>query len=124
MSDKVVIIAEDDELLRNLYKRKFTLSGYNTHIATNGAEALQLIEKLDPDLLILDINMPEMNGLQVLDNLPEEKRTFAILLLSNFADESHKKRVEELKVDRYLEKQHTTIKKLLGVVEELLSIKN
>lgn len=120
MSSKVIYIAEDDELLRNLYERKFTLSGYSIQTAKDGAEVLDLISKKAPDLLVLDINMPGVDGFQVLDKLTATERTFPILMLSNFADDPHKEKAAGYKIERFLEKQHTTIKHLLEIAEEMI----
>jgi DNA-binding response OmpR family regulator len=120
MQGKVVVVAEDDELLRSLYERKFTLAGYTIFTAESGEHTLELLETTQPDLLIIDINMPGIDGFQVIEKLPAKERTYPILMLSNFADDQNKARTEELKVDMFLEKQHTTIKELLQVVQKLV----
>lgn len=120
MASKVIYIAEDDELLRNLYERKFTLSGYTIQTAADGKAVLDLIAAKQPDLLILDINMPGFDGFQVLDSLAETERNYPILMLSNFADDPHKEKAATYKIDRFLEKQHTTIKHLLEIAEEMI----
>jgi CheY-like chemotaxis protein len=69
---KKILVAEDNEDLRTIFsyalKRNFEVS-----LAVNGKEALQQIETFAPDLLVLDINMPEMTGLEVIKTLQEQK---------------------------------------------------
>ena len=122
MTGKLVIVAEDDELLRHLYERKFSLAGFSIQTAESGDVAMQLLEKETPDLLILDINMPGMDGFQILEKLPPDERSFPVLMLSNFADDPNKDRAKALKVDKFLEKQHTTIKELLVVAEQMMGL--
>ncbi|MCK5021410.1 MAG: response regulator [Candidatus Peribacteraceae bacterium] len=120
MQKKKILIAEDDELLRHLYERKFTLAGYDIRTAANGEEALSAIEEDAPDILVLDINMPSLDGFQVLEKLPIEKRPCPVIMLSNFGDEKNKDRAKSLKVDGFFEKQYTTIKELLAMIEKVL----
>ena len=121
MDKKKIIIAEDDELLRHLYERKFTLAGFNIKTAANGEEALALLEKEAPDILILDINMPALDGFQVLEKLPNGQRPCPVIMLSNFGDEKNKARAKSLNVDGFFEKQHTTIKELLVLIQKVLA---
>ena len=122
MAGKLVIVAEDDELLRNLYERKFSMAGFRILTAENGDIALKLLEENTPDLLILDINMPGMDGFQVLEKFPPEDRSFPILMLSNFTDEQNQEKAKALKVDKFFEKQNTTIKDLIAVTEEMMGL--
>lgn len=115
-----ILIAEDDPVLRNLYVKKFSIAGFATRTAANGNEALEEITKHHPDVLILDIHMPEMDGFHVLANFPEENRPFPIILLTNFDDEQTKNRGRELGADGYFVKKDMTIRKLLEMVNVVL----
>ncbi|MCB9808645.1 response regulator [Candidatus Peribacteria bacterium] len=124
MADKAdILIAEDDAVLREVYTKKFTLSGYTIRTAENGEEAIAEIQKKEPDILVLDINMPILDGLGVLENYPKDKRSFPIIMLTNFGDEKNKQRSEELGADDYFIKSEMTIRKLLEMVETLLKAK-
>jgi len=115
-----ILIAEDDTTLRNIYEKKFTLNGYDIRTVTNGEEAIAEIEKQEPDLLILDINMPIMDGFGVLEKLKGSNPPYPVIMLTNFADEETKKRGMELGADAYFVKSEMTMKTLMQMVKTLL----
>lgn len=112
-----ILIAEDDIVLREIYHKKFTLAGYDTTTVANGQEALDNIGNQTPDLLVMDIHMPIMDGFSVLEKLPPGVRPFPIILLTNFGDAQSQKRGNELGVTEFLIKSEMTIKTLLNAVE-------
>lgn len=118
-----VLIAEDDTVLRDLYMRKFNKDVYSVRTATNGQEALSLIQAKKPDLMLLDINMPVLDGFGVLEKLAPDMRTFPIIILTNFADQANRDRGAALKVDDYFVKKDMTIKSLMEMVERLVKSK-
>ena len=72
---KTVLIVDDNPINRIVAKKFFSKEGYTCKEAVNGKEAIDLIEKLQPDLLLLDMNMPVMSGYEVLDRLQEKPPT-------------------------------------------------
>lgn len=119
-----ILIAEDDVVLRSLYVKKFELSGYNVRTAPDGEEAVKEIEKEAPDILILDIHMPKMDGFQVLEHFPKEKRKFPIVLLTNFDQTDFKLRAGQLGADDYFVKKDMTIRSLVEMVDRLIGKKS
>ncbi len=115
-----IIIAEDDTVLRDLYLRKFKTDIYDIRTASNGQEALDLVAKDKPDLMLLDINMPVMDGFGVLEKLPRASRSFPVIMLTNFDDQANRDRGKALGVDDYFVKKDMTIKSLVEMVERLL----
>lgn len=120
MAGASILIAEDDPLLRDLYKKKFLLAGYKIRTAKDGEEAIAAIEEEPPDLLVLDINMPVIDGFSVLGKYPREERPFAVILLTNFGDEKNKQRGHDLGVKDFFVKKDMTIKSLISMVEGIL----
>ncbi len=120
MAKSKILIAEDDTVLRDLYLRKFSADTYDVRTAANGQEALDLIAKDKPDLVLLDINMPVLDGFGVLEKLPKVTRQFPIVMLTNFEDQTNRDRGAALGIDDYFVKKDMTIKSLLGMVEKLL----
>jgi len=66
-NSKKVLLAEDDSTFRLLIKFKLEENSYETYIANDGQEAISLIEKIKPDLIICDIMMPYLSGLEILE---------------------------------------------------------
>lgn len=120
MAKYKLLVAEDDTVLRDLYLRKFDTPIYDVRTAANGQEALDLIAKEKPDLMLLDINMPVLDGFGVLEALPREGRGFPVIILTNFDDQANRERGKAYKVDDYFVKKDMTIKSLVEMVERLL----
>jgi DNA-binding NarL/FixJ family response regulator len=101
-----IVVADDSSLLRD--RIKSLLNSINNksvvYEAKNGADALQLIMEKDPDLAILDIRMPDMNGMEVLKKIRELKMKVKICMLTNFPYPQYKKRCLEAGADYFLSK--------------------
>ncbi|MDP7069138.1 MAG: response regulator [Candidatus Peribacteraceae bacterium] len=123
MTNADILIAEDDAVLREVYTKKFTLGGYTIRIAENGEKAVAEIQKKQPDILILDIKLPILDGFGVMERYPRESREFPVIMLTNFGDDKNRSRGEELGTDDYFIKSEMTIRKLLEMVETLLKAK-
>src|SRR3989344_3826731 len=104
MANVDILVAEDDAVLRTLYQKKFSVSGYETRIAADGEEAIKMIEQKAPDILLLDIHMPKVDGFQVLQKFPKTTRTYPVILLTNFAEAEFKVKAMELGADDYFVK--------------------
>lgn len=77
-----ILVAEDDaDLYQPLYE-ELTEKGYITNIATNGNECIQKINEFDPDILILDIKMPLMSGIDVLRKIKKNKNNMYVIVNS------------------------------------------
>ncbi|MBL0026303.1 MAG: response regulator [Saprospiraceae bacterium] len=98
-----ILIVDDDESIRSLLNQELGDAGYKIREATNGKEALQMVKSKRPDLIILDIMMPEMNGFDVAAVLKNDPETMdiPIIVLSVVQDKSRGFRIG---VDRYLTK--------------------
>jgi len=116
-----VLIAEDDPLLRGIYEKKFTTAGFAIDTASDGEEAIAKIEAKAPDVLLLDLNMPKVDGFQVLEKFPKDKRSFPVIVLTNYDQMTMADRGQQLGADGYFVKKDTTIRSLVQMVEEILS---
>jgi CheY-like chemotaxis protein len=86
----VILIVDDEPGICTLLKQFFTKLGYQTRFAATGAEALALIEKRPPDLIILDVYMPVLNGVELLRRLKTRWPTslpFGVIILTGSSDE-------------------------------------
>ncbi len=118
-----ILVAEDDAVLRDVYVKKFSLAGFELRTAKNGQEAVEAIEKQAPDLLILDLNMPVLDGFGVLEKFPRKDRAFPVIVLTNFGDTRNKERGVQLGADDFFIKSEMTIKSLLEKVQTLMQAK-
>jgi len=101
-----VVIADDSSLLRDRIRSLLNSINHNSVVyeAENGVEALQLIREKEPDLAILDIRMPEMNGIEVLKKIRELKMKVKVCILTNYDYPIYKKRCFEAGADYFLRK--------------------
>lgn len=85
-----ILIVEDDIQLSDLYLNTFNFSGFETHVAKDGLDGLSKVSDVNPDMILLDIMMPKMNGIDLLKKLKEQDatRNIPVVILSNFSDES------------------------------------
>lgn len=83
-----ILLVEDDPLIYRMYQKLFTLEGYETEIAENGQEGLDKIASFQPDIILLDIMMPTMNGVEMLTHLKADPATANIptVVLTNVSD--------------------------------------
>ena len=87
---KKVLIVDDDELMRVVLKRNVILSGYDVIVATNGQLAMQKIEEVTPDLIVVDLVMPDMNGFEMCRLIRSNERTkhIPIIIISGLQGQS------------------------------------
>ncbi len=85
-----VLIAEDDAFLAGIYSSKFQSEGYVVEHAPDGEEALKIAQKFLPDIILLDILMPKMDGFEVLKHLKKDSKTkdIPVILLTNLGQKS------------------------------------
>ncbi len=86
---KKILMVEDDQFIRELYSRQLKLAGFNVSSTPSGKEGLEALDKNNYDLLMLDLNIPDVSGFQILEHLQKNpKEGMPILILSNVgADE-------------------------------------
>jgi DNA-binding response OmpR family regulator len=118
---KRVLVAEDDPSIVLSLEYLLTEAGYEVRTATNGADALALTRAHTPDLLVLDIMMPAVNGFEVCRSVRENAalRTVRILMLTARGREHEVTRGLALGADAYITKPFAT-RELMRVVKELL----
>lgn len=83
-----VLIIEDDPLIHRLYKKTFELENYEVELADNGLAGLEIIPNFQPDVILLDIMMPTMNGVEFLSKLKADPATAKtpVVVLTNVSD--------------------------------------
>lgn len=83
-----LLIIDDDEALRETLKLYLKNDGYDIYVADGGKSGLILLEEIDPDIVLCDIKMPDMNGLEVLDKIKEFNSSIQVIMITAFNDVS------------------------------------
>lgn len=116
---KTILIVEDEQALNNAYKMILEAEGYNVLSAFNGSEALEITKETEPDLILLDLRMPEVNGIDFLKEYdPKHKHPkVKIIIFSNLDMQSEIDEAYSLGADRYMLKAWASPKELAKLVK-------
>lgn len=117
-----VAIIEDDIAIVQMYRTKFENEGYEVATAPDGLTGLQLIESFAPDIVLLDLMMPNMNGLDMLSKLRNQPggREAKVVVLTNMGDTETATKVYKMAADDYIVKAEMTPKQVAERVKALL----
>ncbi len=122
---KKILIVEDEQDIRQTLVDKFTDEGFDVFNAENGKKGLELALKEHPDLILLDIIMPVMDGITMAEKMREDKwgKNVSIIMLTNLSDVEKVSKVLESGVYEYLIKSDWKIADLVKRVKEKLGMK-
>jgi DNA-binding response OmpR family regulator len=120
---KKLLIVEDDVAIATMYQFKLELEGFVVKVAHDGGAGLKLCEAYQPDLVLLDIRMPVMNGDEMLARmrLTEWGARPRVVILTNISRDEAPARLQFLNVDRYVVKAHHTPQQITQIVHEVLA---
>jgi CheY-like chemotaxis protein len=125
MSDQPrrILVAEDDRFLRKAAEMALKRRGYTVLTAANGEEALRTAQSALPDLVLLDLIMPKLNGFDVLQALKKDAPTahIPVIILSNLGQERDVQQAMEAGAAAYLIKTDLSLQSLVERVEEALT---
>jgi CheY-like chemotaxis protein len=119
---KRLLLVEDDRFLRRACEKSLRRQGFTVTLAVDGEEALRAVQTDQPDLILLDILMPKLSGIEVLRTLRSDEKTRAIpvIILTNSSKETDVHEIETLGVAGYLVKADLSLGELGHQVEQLL----
>ena len=120
---KHLLIVEVDAFISDMYARALIKSGYKVDFAKNGKEGLEKAQSGDYQLILLDIMMPEMTGIEFLRAFKEAsvKNKPKIVILTNLAQDETSREALKAQADGYLIKADVVPSKLLQIVNQLLA---
>ncbi len=115
---KKVLVVDDEESIRELYRADLCDEGYEVGLAADGRQALVLLESFLPNLVTLDIKLPDIDGIEVLRRIREKNATIPVVLLTAFGE--FRQDFNTWASDAYIVKSHDTtelkdtVRRLLG----------
>ncbi|PIR48513.1 hypothetical protein COU80_02260 [Candidatus Peregrinibacteria bacterium CG10_big_fil_rev_8_21_14_0_10_55_24] len=109
---KTILIAEDEDFIANLYKVNLEKHGVRVLTVGDGNEAIAAIDSAQPDLVLLDLLMPDVDGFQVLDHIRKKQYAFPVVILTNLSQEIDKQKCEELGAKDFFVKSDLSVEEL------------
>ncbi|RYC72434.1 response regulator [Candidatus Nanogingivalis gingivitcus] len=124
MNKKKILLVEDDEVLASVYRARLEMEGFEVEEVHDGEKALSVAINFRPDLILLDVMMPKINGFDVLDILKNTPETMnmRIIMLTALSQEADRDRAEKLGVDDYLVKSQVVIADVIERVKHHLGM--
>ena len=116
-----LLLVEDDPAIADVYAFPLRLAGYEVEIAPDGEAALESLQANPPDMMLLDIRLPKLDGLQVLERLRAGGSNLPVVVLSNHMDGETIRRAYALGALEYLIKSQVTPTALRSRLPELLA---
>lgn len=122
MSNTKVAIIEDDASIVQMYQLKFQTEGYDVRTAGDGEAGLALIESFSPDVVLLDLMMPNMNGFDMLSKLrgTANGAKMKVIVLTNMGDTETATKVFKMSANDYIVKAEMTPSQVVQRVQKLL----
>ena len=117
---KHILIAEDDTALAQMMGKVLSKKNVRVTVAYNGQEAVEALEKEVPDLLLLDILMPVLDGHNVMKTMKEKSLDCPVIVLSNLSDKMTRDKCKEMRVENYFVKNDMDDDSLWPAVEKYL----
>ena len=118
-----VAIIEDDQAISQMYRFKFEAEGYTVETAENGLLGLKLAESLKPDIVLLDLMMPEMTGDEMLEKLRATSwgKDMKVIILTNMGEQEIPQKVKDLGVSAVILKADMTPRQVADLVKKQLA---
>lgn len=118
-----ILLVEDDQFFQKFYALKLTESGFTVDVASNGSEGLTKARSEKPDLILLDLIMPVMDGFTVLEELGKDPilKTVPVLVFSTLGQEQDVSRAKALGAKDYVNKTFFDFEKLRLKIQSLIA---
>ena len=119
-----IAIIEDDPIISQMYRMKFESEGFDVEVANNGKTGVELVSSKQPNLILLDMQMPEMNGAEALKHIRKDPATanIPVIILTNLGEEEAPHEIRNLGIDSYIVKADLTPRQVVERVKQALRI--
>jgi DNA-binding response OmpR family regulator len=123
MEKKKILLVEDDPFISEMYIMKFEKAGYDCEFASTGKDGLEKARSWKPDLVLLDILIPEMDGFEVLSTLKKDTATshIPVIMLTNLGQKEDIEKGKSLGAAAYIIKAHFTPQEVADKVKSVLN---
>lgn len=117
-----IAIIEDDPVISQMYRMKFEADGFDVKLADNGKKGVALVEDFFPDLILLDLQMPEMTGNEALAAIRKQPwgQHIPVIILTNLGEEEAPKGIRALGIHSYIVKAELTPRQVVQRVKDAL----
>lgn len=119
MKNQNVVVAEDELFLAKLIIKEIESAGYTAHHALTGVEALELIDEVNPKVVLLDLVMPEMDGFTVLEKLKAKKIKLPVFVFSNLSQTGDKEKVLKQGAEKFFVKADTSVATIIDAIKKV-----
>lgn len=118
-----VILVEDDALLSEMYQAALISEGFHCSVALDGATGLDMIEHQQPDLVLLDLMLPQMSGDEVLAKMRASERCkdTKVMIMTNISESEAPDILQTLDFERYIVKANTTLLEVVAIVKQMFT---
>ena len=119
-----IAIIEDDSVISQMYRMKFEADGFEVQIANNGRDGIALVQEFSPDIVLLDLQMPLMNGAEALKQMRKTDwgKTIPVMILTNLGEEEAPKDIRSLGIESYIVKADLTPRQVVERVKTSLGL--
>lgn len=119
-----IAIIEDDSVIAQMYRMKFEADGFEVQVADNGRDGVTLVEQFSPDIVLLDMQMPIMNGDEALKQIRKKDwgKTVPVMVLTNLGEEEAPKDIRSLGIESYIVKADLTPRQVVERVKSTLGL--
>jgi two-component system, response regulator len=119
-----IAIIEDDTVINQMYRMKFEADNFEVQLADNGERGVAMVEAFKPDIILLDLQMPNMDGTEALTEIRSHDwgKNIPVIILTNLGEEEAPKELRALGIHSYIVKADLTPRQVVGRVKEALGL--
>lgn len=123
-NNKTILLIEDDNTVSSIYKAKLEAENFKVIIAPDGASGLAIIKKEKPNLVMLDVILPGLDGFTILEEAKKDKSTknIPVIMLTNLGTEDDKEKGKKMGAIDYLVKASLTPAQVSGIIKKALKV--